>query len=211
MNQTVPSAKHVVAQLIAALKSERMLRSDFYTDAALQAWFGPHKRSSAPSPLKAGVQREVLDFGVLRLDLARVQSGGAFSFSAVGGSPKGLTDLSADDLIALLGAPGKQVDFIAEQTRSKSVVPAASPGELPISPPPVRTRGKTTHPMGNRDVSGNGNQALSCGTDSQYQWRRNGGNAVRPTRSPLISVLLTRHHTPNHGKRSSCTRVGVFG
>jgi hypothetical protein len=153
MNQTVPSAKHVVAQLIAALKSERMLRSDFYTDAALQAWFGPHKRSSAPSPLKAGVQREVLDFGVLRLDLARMQSGGAFSFSAVGGSPKGLTDLNADDLIALLGAPGKQVDFIAEQTRSKSVVPAASPGELPISPPPVRTRGKTSHPMGNRDVS----------------------------------------------------------
>jgi hypothetical protein len=88
MNQTAPSAKHVIAQLIAALKSERMLQSDFYTDAALQAWFGPHKRSSAPSPLKAGVQREVLDFGVLRLDMARVQSGGAFSFSQSETAPK---------------------------------------------------------------------------------------------------------------------------
>jgi urease accessory protein UreE len=52
-----------------------------------------------------------------------------------------------------LGAPEKQVDFIAEQTRSQSVVPAAGPGELPVSPQPLRTRGKTTHPLGNRDVS----------------------------------------------------------
>lgn len=153
MNQTAPSAKHVVAQLIAALKSERMLRADFYTEASLQQWFGPHKRSSAPSPLKAGVQREALDFGVLRLDLARLQSGGAVSFSAVGDSPKGLTALSADDLIALLGAPVKQVDIIAEQAPGESAVPSVGPGELPISPPLLRTRGTTTHPLGNRDVS----------------------------------------------------------
>lgn len=152
MNQTTSPQKHIVGQLIEALKTERMLQTDFFQDASLQAWFGTHQRSSTPSPLKQGVQREQLVFEAGRLSLARQLTGKGFSFNLRGPGPWGLTNLTAEDLIAALGEPQKKVDFVAAQLTPPPRYPEPGPSGLLISPQPVRKRGETTHPLGNHDL-----------------------------------------------------------
>lgn len=152
MNQTIPHTKPLVAQLIAALQSEQMLKMGFFVEASLQQWFGPHRWTSTPSPLKQGVQREALDFGSVKLDLIHAQAGGGLSFSLRGPSPWGLKTLMAEDLIALLGEPHKKVDVVGEQMRRPPTYPTPEAGQPVISPQPVRQRGETTHPWGNHDM-----------------------------------------------------------
>lgn len=152
MNQTSANQKHIVERLVEALKTERMLQTDFFQDAPLQAWFGAHQRTSTPSPLKEGVQRERLVFEEARLGLARQLTGMGFSFDLRGPGPWGLTSLAAEDLIGILGEPQKKVDVVAEQLKNPPRYPEPGPGGL-ISPHPVRKRGETTHPLGNHDLS----------------------------------------------------------
>lgn len=151
MNQTTSPQKHFVGRLIEALKTERMLQTDFFQDASLQAWFGSHQRTSTPSPLKQGVQRERLVFEEGRLSLARQLTRMGFSFSLEGPDYRGLTGLRAEDLIEALGEPQKKVDFIAQQLNPPPQYPPSSPEHI-ISPQPVRMRGETTHPLGNHDL-----------------------------------------------------------
>lgn len=151
MNQTTSPQKHIVGQLIEALKNERMLQTDFFQDASLQAWFGTHQRTSTPSPLKQGVQRERLVFEEAELNLARQLTGRGFSFSLEGPDYRGLTRLTAEDLIAVLGEPQKKVDFVAAQLNPPPRYPTPTPGAM-ISPQPIRKRGETTHPLGNHDL-----------------------------------------------------------
>lgn len=151
MNQTSANQKHIVERLVEALKTERMLQPDFFQDATLQAWFGSHQRTSSPSPLKEGVQRERLVFDEGRLSLARQLTGKGFSFNLRGPGPWGLTSLKAEDLIAILGDPQKKVDVVAEQLNNPPRYPAPGPGAM-ISPHPVRKRGETSHPLGNHDL-----------------------------------------------------------
>ncbi len=153
MNASAPTAKQVVSQLVAGLKSEQMLKSSFFDDASLQKWFGAHQRTSVPSPLKAGVQREDLVFGTTKLNLTRAQTGGGFGFSLQGPSPWGLTSLSADDLTSLLGVPQKKVDIVAQQASGASNYPKPEAGQIPVSPQPIVKRGDTKHPLGNQDLS----------------------------------------------------------
>lgn len=152
MNQTTSTQKHIVGQLIEALKTERMLQPDFFHDVSLQEWFGTHQRTSTLSPLKEGVQRERLVFEEGRLSLARQLTGMGFSFNLRGPGPWGLTNLTADDLIAALGEPQKKVDIVAEQLTNPPRYPKPGPSGLLISPHPVRKRGETTHPLGNHDL-----------------------------------------------------------
>ncbi|MDR7152202.1 hypothetical protein J2W49_004178 [Hydrogenophaga palleronii] len=152
MNQTTSPQKHIVGQLIEALKTERMLQTDFFQDASLQAWFGTHQRSSTPSPLKQGVQREQLVFEAGRLSLARQLTGKGFSFSLEGPDYRGLTGLRAEDLVEALGEPHKKVDFVVAQLTPPPRYPEPGPRGLLISPQPVRKRGETTHPLGNHDL-----------------------------------------------------------
>ena len=153
MKPSASDAKHVLAQLVAGLKSEQMLKAGFFEDTALQQWFGAHQRTSAPSPLKAGVQREELVFETAKLSLSRERDGGGFGFNLNGPSPWGLTTLSVEDLSALLGAPQKKVDIVAQQVGAASGYPQPEAGQVPISPQPIRQRGETRHPLGNQDLS----------------------------------------------------------
>ncbi|MBA4264581.1 MAG: hypothetical protein C0453_05825 [Comamonadaceae bacterium] len=151
MNQTTSPQKHIVERLVEALRTEQMLQADFFQDATLQAWFGSHQQTSAPSPLKEGVQRERLVFEEARLSLARQLTGMGFSFSLEGPDYRGLTALRAEDLIKALGEPQKKVDFIAQQLSPPPQYPPSTPEHI-ISPQPVRKRGETTHPLGNHDL-----------------------------------------------------------
>lgn len=153
MKPSASDAKHVLAQLVAGLKSEQMLKAGFFEAAALQQWFGAHQRTSTPSPLKAGVQREELVFDTAKLSLTRARDGGGFDFNLQGPAPWGLTTLSVEDLSALLGAPQKRVDIVAQQVSAASGYPQPEAGQAPISPQPIRRRGETRHPLGNQDLS----------------------------------------------------------
>lgn len=153
MNPSASDAKHVLAQLVTGLTSEQMLKASFFEAAALQQWFGAHQWTSTPSPLKADVQRERLVFDTAKLSLTRARDGGGFDFNLQGPGPWGLTTLRAEDLIALLGKPQKQVDIVAQQVSAASGYPQPETGQAPISPQPIHQRGDTRHPLGNKDLS----------------------------------------------------------
>lgn len=154
MNQTTSPQKRIVEQLIEALKTERMLQPDFFTEASLHAWFGPTDRTSSPSPTNQKVTRERLVFvdKDARLVVARQMTGGWLSFSANSARSRGLTGLKVVDLIATLGEPQQKVDFVAEQIKSAPRDLPSTPEHI-ISPPPLRTRGESIHPLGNHDLS----------------------------------------------------------
>lgn len=154
MNQTTSTQKHIVGQLIEALKTERMLQPDFFQEASLQEWFGPIERTSSPSPTNQKVIRERLVFvnKDVRLVVARQMTGTWLSFSANSARSRGLTELTVDDLIATLGEPQKKMDFVAEQIKLAPRHLPSTPEHI-ISPPLLRTRGESTHQLGNHDLS----------------------------------------------------------
>lgn len=163
MNSTTSKSLHVVEQMVAALRSERLIEPSFYGEASLQSWFGEHRRSSKPSAWKASVLEEELVFGDSKLNIAHTSA--ATSSATSSGTPAGmsfslmapgaprLSNLTADDLIRLLGQPQVSVDIVAKQTSAKPAYPQAAPGQIADSPQPIRSRGTTTHPLGNHDLT----------------------------------------------------------
>jgi hypothetical protein len=181
----------VVDQLIAALKTERMLETGFYEPAALTDWFGPHKLTSTSNPLKVDVQIDTLDFNGVLLEIAHVRSNEAsaasFSLQRKAPAPKGIANITADELVYRLGPPDKRTDFIAEQLEGRNEVPVAPPGQLPLSPQPLRMRGETTHAHGNTDIA--------------WQWRVGASSVV-------LEAEINGNGTVSHltGQQSTVSR-----
>lgn len=159
MSATELSARKPFEALLHALKGETLLTSERFDTPQLNELFGAHQLKSSPNDIKPQLHKFDLRFPdgfVLKLSKGPSSrnakpSVGFSSSQALNATGRHL-DLQADDLMRLMGQPETVIDI-----RAGRLTPASGSldedDKAHTSPQPLLLRGKTTHPLGNTDLT----------------------------------------------------------
>lgn len=155
MSSPTLSARRPFEALLHALKDETLLASGHVDTARLNELFGAHQLKSSTSELKPELQKLDLRFPdgfVLKLSHGpssrNTKPSVGFASSQAQDATSHHLDLLADDLVRLIGQPETVIDIRAGRLGTLD-----EDDKVDISPQPLLLRGKTTHPLGNTDLT----------------------------------------------------------